>query len=76
MVWWNPLSWGGDAAEGAGEAVVDAVAAALRGAAKKLAANPVAIASFVAVPFVGKAAWEAAKVAGQEAGHQIMQEEE
>lgn len=71
MSWYNPLSWGGDAARYLAEETMDAVGAAFVGLVEKIKENPVPVAATVVVLLGGVTSYNAAKTAGQNIGKSV-----
>lgn len=73
LSWWNPLSWGGEAAQFLADEALDAIGAALAGATEKIKENPEIVIAPVVGVLAGVTAYHAAKTAGQEGGKKIVE---
>ena len=74
MSWYNPLTWGGEAAEYLAEEAVDALKAAARGAKDRVIEDPKIVLLPGAVVLAGITTYHAAKAAGVEAGKQLTKD--
>ena len=74
MSWYNPLTWGGEAAEYLAEEAVDALKAAARGAKDRVIEDPKIVLLPGAVVLGSVGAYHAAKAAGLAAGEQLTKD--